>query len=430
MIVRIFFLWFCLFFLSIPGFSQSDAQEWHFHAQRTEIQPKHWVDEAVSFDGENTLAVSGTGDRHDNGCWRKRFDVEGGTNQQFSVSYKIDKVDEPARSVLATIIWLDSDGKQIGPKEFPRSLSADADGWHKIEQRYLVPEQAVGFEADLIYRWDADGQVHFSKAKMEPVNALASRKVKLATVHHRPSRSSTDQNLEVFGNFARQAGQEGADIVCLPEAMTMVGTGKNYTQAAESIPGPTTEYLGKVAKEQQMYIVAGMLEQDGDVVYNTAVLLDRQGNLAGKYRKVCLPREEIEGGVSPGQSFPVFETDFGTIGIMICWDVTFPEPARALAMQGADVILLPIWGGIETLARARSIENQVYLVSSTYGGDLQTGVFDLEGNLVGEANEDSPVVVVEVDLDQQKLWPWLGELKNRIQQEMPSKVAMQPTMSN
>jgi len=176
-----------------------------------------------------------------------------------------------------------------------------------------------------------------------------------------------------------------------------------------------------------MYIVAGVLEQDGDVVYNTAVFLDREGNLAGKYRKVCLPREEIEGGVSPGQSFPVFETDFGTVGIMICWDVTFPEPARALAMEGADVIMLPIWGGIETLARARSIENQVYLVSSTYGGDLQTGIFDLEGKLLGEANPESPVVVVEVDLDQQKLWPWLGELKNRIQQEMPSKMAMEPT---
>ncbi len=430
MIHRISLIGFFLLFFSAISISQSNADEWQFYAQRVEIQPDHWVDSEIVFEGEETFGLSGTGDRHDNGCWRRKFAVEGGTNQQFTVSYKMEKVDEPGRSVLATMIWRDSEGKQIGPKEFPRSLPAGPNGWNKIEQIYLVPENAVAFEADLIYRWDADGQVLFSNAKIEKVSGLTSRKVKLATVLHRPTESSTEENLQVFGDFARQAGQADADIVCLPEALTLVGTGKVYTQCAEPVPGPTTEYLGKIAKEQGMYIVAGVLEQDGDAVYNTAVLLDREGQVAGKYHKVCLPREEIEGGVSPGQSFPVFETDFGTIGMMICWDVTFPEPARALAMQGADVIMLPIWGGIPTLARARCIENQVYLVSSSYGGDLETGIFDLEGNLLAEATEENPVVVVEVDLDQQKLWPWLGELKNRIPQEMPGKVAMQPSASN
>ena len=65
---------------------------------------------------------------------------------------------------------------------------------------------------------------------------------------------------------------------------------------------------------------------------------------------MSLPREEIDGGVTPGDALPVFETDFGTIGMMICWDVTFPEAARTLAKQGAEVIFLPIWGGNLTLA--------------------------------------------------------------------------------
>jgi predicted amidohydrolase len=88
--------------------------------------------------------------------------------------------------------------------------------------------------------------------------------------------------------------------VCLPEAITLVGTPLDYIAASEPVPGPTTKYLGDLARKFKMYIVAGILEREGDVVYNTAILMDRDGKLAGKYRKLSLPREEIEGGVTPG----------------------------------------------------------------------------------------------------------------------------------
>ena len=188
------------------------------------------------------------------------------------------------------------------------------------------------------------------------------------------------ENLQQFSNLIAKAGAQKADIVCLPEALTMVGTKENYVSASEPIPGPSTEFLGSVAAKHNLYIVAGLLEKEGDVVYNTAVLIDRQGKLAGKYRKVSLPREEIDGGITPGNSFPVFDTDFGKIGMMICWDVTFPDAAKTLALNGAEVILMPIAGGYVKLAMARALENQVYLVSSTY--DMISAVFDLEGNVI------------------------------------------------
>ena len=119
-------------------------------------------------------------------------------------------------------------------------------------------------------------------------------------------------------------GEQKADIVCLPEGITVVNTGQKYMDVSEPVPGPSTRFLGKLAKKYNMYIIAGIYEREGVAVYNTAVLLDRSGVLAGKYRKVCLPREEIERGLTPGDSFPVFDTDFGRIGIMICWDVFFP----------------------------------------------------------------------------------------------------------
>lgn len=139
-------------------------------------------------------------------------------------------------------------------------------------------------------------------------------------------------------------------------------------------------------------------------------------------RKVSLPKEEIAGGITPGKEFPIFETDFGTIGMMICWDVFFPEPARMLSMKGAEIIFMPIWGGNLTLSKARAIENQIYLVSSTY--DMKTGIFDKTGTMIVEGTEQNPVVIQEIDLNQRQMWEWLGEFRNRIRREMPNKNAI------
>ena len=109
----------------------------------------------------------------------------------------------------------------------------------------------------------------------------------------------------------------------------------------------------RLARELRSYVVGGLYERVGPVVYNTAVLIDRDGKLAGRYRKTHLPREEWEAGITPGDSYPVFTTDFGKIGLMISWDVQFPEPWRELGLQGAELVLMPIWGGSETLLRAR-----------------------------------------------------------------------------
>ena len=89
------------------------------------------------------------------------------------------------------------------------------------------------------------------------------------------------------------------------------------------------------------------------------------GAVAGKYRKVTLPRSEVEAGVTPGDSYPVFDTRFGKVGMMVCYDGFFPEVARELSNRGAEVIAWPVWGCNPSLAAARACENHVYVVSST-----------------------------------------------------------------
>jgi predicted amidohydrolase len=363
--------------------SESFETRWQFHSQRPEIAPAHWVDDDVLYDGQATLVLSGDGKDYSNGCWSLEVEVTPDSIYEFRTNYRQTEIDEPNRCILARIVWLGKDGERNAQPEYPRTLQEQTSGgWNVIQQCYKVPENVV------------------------------------ATVYHRPENTkSSQENLNEFARYIKIASEKQADIVCLPEAVTLVGTGKTYNEVSEPVPGPSTEFLGEAARENHIYIVAGIIEREGPAIYNTAVLLDRDGNLAGKYRKVALPREEIEGGVTPGNFFPVFDTDFGRIGMMVCWDLQFPEVARMLTLQGAEVIFMPIWGGNLILARARAIENQIYLVSSSYG--MKTGMFNLEGKLVAEATDESPVAVVTVDLNKQMLWPWLGDLKNRIPREIP-----------
>jgi predicted amidohydrolase len=408
------------------GVTRESTPPWQFGSQREALEPIHYIDESLTFHDLPTLVLAGNGKSYVNGYWFQTMPVEPGNYYLFSSHYLIHRVDEPNRCILVRILWKDQEGEQIGQAEYPAvSTQDDSAGWKTIRQIYQVPEGAIRARIELIYRWDEDGMVHFGGNRLQKIDAPQPRKVRMATIHHRPVNThSSMENLEQFKELILEAGDQKADIVCLPEGITLVGTPLDYMTASEPVPGPTTRYLGDLARKYHMYIIAGILEHDGEVVYNTAVLLDRTGNLAGKYRKLSLPREEIEGGVTPGNSLPVFTTDFGKIGIMICWDVTFPETARTLAMKGAEVIFLPIWGGNLILAKARAIENQIYLVSSTY--DMKSAIIDLEGNIVKEATEENPVVVTEVDLNRQKLWPWLGDFKNRIPREMPSRQALNP----
>lgn len=414
-----------MIFQLIPALAPADESAvdgWKFYAIRDEIAPKSGI--VYDKSGAYRLTLSGGGNESEDGRWFKRVPVTEGKYVVFTARYKSANVETPTRSILASIQWYDAKGKQVEQAEFPFTVpTPEVDGSKRVTSTYQVPAKATQAELRLRLRWAANGEVQWRDIELKETPPPAPRQVKVASVNHRPRNTkSPRQNLEQFAKFIDEAGAQKADIICLPEGTTVCGTGLSYFQVSEPIPGPSTEFLGQCAARNKAWIVAGIYEREGKAVYNTSVLLNRDGKLAGKYRKVCLPREEIDDGITPGHEYPVFDTDFGRIGMMICWDISYPEVARELSARGAEMIFMPIWGGNETLGKARAIENQIYLITSGY--NYPTAIYNKAGEEIAKSPADSSssaVIYADIDLNQRLLWPWLGDWRSRIWLEGPAR---------
>jgi predicted amidohydrolase len=396
---------------------QKSPDGWSFTSARAETAP---LSSVRPDGGAYGLVIKGNGDAIAEGRWIKRVPLPPGEFVSFTARYRASNIEMAARNIIAGIVWLDEKGKELANTEHPPTTSpADAQGWRQIKATYPVPPKAKQAQLELRLRWSPQGEVEFRDAQLTAAQAPTPRKVKVASINHRPrGLKSAQENLDSFAKYINEAGEQKADIICLPEAMTLIGRGSDYLASAETIPGPSTEFLGKIAAKHKSYIVAGLLERDGKGAYNTSVLIGRDGKLVGKYRKICLPRSEYDGGLAPGHEYPVFETDFGKVAMMICWDVAYPEIARELSARGAEMILMPIWGGNETLCKARAIENQVPLVISSY--DLRSAIYDQAGEAKAIAKDTSSCVVyADLDLAGVMNWKWTGNWRDRIWLEGP-----------
>ena len=229
---------------------------------------------------------------------------------------------------------------------------------------------------------------------------------------------------QVFG-LLEQAAAGGADLAALPEVWPRQGSAPQVREAAESLDGPRVARLAEVARRHRMWVHGGsVIELDGERVFNTSVLFDREGELVATYRKIHLFDADPPGAVpsresllyAAGQDVVTVETEFGRLGLSICYDVRFPELYRSLAVQGATITFVPAAFRYETgvdhwevLLRARAIEEQAFVVAAAQWGTWGPAgrqrrnfghslVADPWGRLVAVAPDGVGVTMAELDL--------------------------------
>jgi len=414
-------LW--LFCAALAGAAEP-AGEWRPWAPRTEIAPRTYLDPLVTRSSAASLAVSGNSNSGVHGGWERSVPVEPGKWYRFSAYYRSENLSYERGQVLAILDWQTAAGTRSGFPEFAARAKSDS-VWRRLAAEAPAPPDAHAARLQLFLSHAPQGVVWWDDVSFEAIPPPPPRPVTIVSLNLHPEKSrESAASVAQFVQLAERVAPAKTDIIVLPEGITVVGTRFNPADAGEPVPGPTTIRLGELARKTKAYVVAGLYERVGTAVYNTAVLIDRRGQLAGKYRKVYLPREEYEDGLTPGLDYPVFETDFGKIGMMICWDVQYADPARALALRGAELILLPIWGGNTTLARARAIENQVFIAASGY--DFPTEILDPLGAVIAEAPQRGTAAIATIDLNRRYVQDWLGNMRPRFQQEIRLEVPVLP----
>lgn len=212
----------------------------------------------------------------------------------------------------------------------------------------------------------------------------------LAAAVQMSSSPDKDGNKDVAERLIRSAAGSGARLVALPEMWSCYGLDEAYRAAAETIPGPTTEFLAALSRELGLHLLGGSILESvegAEKMYNTSALFDPSGKMTAVYRKIHLfdvkapDREYLESAsMAPGSEAVTAGAGETKIGLSVCYDLRFPELYRALALDGAEVLTVPSAFTLQTgkdhwelLLRARAVENQAYVIAPNQWGRSADG---------------------------------------------------------
>ncbi len=243
------------------------------------------------------------------------------------------------------------------------------------------------------------------------------REVTIALAQTAPVLNDNEENLRrMSAAIQRICSEQPTNMIVFPElAVSGYECGLNFTRLAERVTGHSVAFLASRAAEFSVYLAFGMpvKEKVESILYNSVVMIGPDGELLGDYRKLHLRGEERL-AFRPGYRLPLFETEFGQVGVMVGWDLAFPEVARSLTLDGADLILLSAaWEGANmeewrAYTVARACENAVYVAAANRVGEEPSYSFGGESTLIGPGGQvhtalDEAVegyAVATIDLDE------------------------------
>jgi len=357
------------------------------------------------------LIVEGAGMEYAIGGWERVVDgFQDGDEFLVRAAVECTGLANPARSLWIRVYWRGDLPGGTAPDII--ALTGAGEGRYVFEDRIRAPEGAESALVRLIYRWDPDGRAVWSDISMTPAPPeKPHRVVRISALYWRAAgETSVENNFENWLTMVDKAAADDPDIILIGEGAMIAGVGFGDMEAiSEELPGGRFfKAFAEKARKHGCYICYGTYERDGRYIFNTAALVDPDGKLAGKYRKSHLPIEEDVAGLSPGSRIPVFDTPLGKIGIITCIESAFPEVMRTAVLKGAEIVLVPIWGGDEETIRVRARENGVYVATSSF--DMKCMVVDRRGNVMAETFRDlgTGVATADCDLDDRSKTPWTG----------------------
>jgi len=335
---------------------------WSVFAARPSLAPSFRL---ARKDGGQVLMAAGGGRPDCVGYLSTQFPITLGRTYQFRVQFTMSSGVDPHQHLLFQCY---GPGANSGIHEFRRLEG----GWVEGSAKIAYDGQGDGkAEVRILFRLSAAGKVwvrEVSLTETEPV-------VRVACTQGKPDLASCRAVLEA-------AGRAGADLVLLSEYM-------QGDRIEEALRGPSFELMAEKAQEHRMFVAGGIVRRDeaADRVTNTALLLDRRGELVGSYDKLHPYSPELnEQGISPGREVPVFETEIGRIGFMICYDSWFTDVAELLSLKGAQIVLFPNAGCYRALLHARAADNRVRIVCSSWNSGY--GVWDTVGRDLVHPEQD------------------------------------------
>jgi predicted amidohydrolase len=397
--------------LKNPGFEASvkTPLNWTITGPVSTMVPVTSIDSFVHYNGQSGLKME-SNNQNCHGRAVQTVEITGGKTYLFTGRFRTEQVSSIDKSVLIRIKWF-KDNDQLG-YNYIYDIIDESDGWFLVSDKVKAILGATSAEISLEFRWST-GTVWWDDISLENCSEDPPRNIKVGTVYCRPHGPTVENNIRIMSELLDQAGKTGCRIVCLPEGWPTCDTGLGMTRVeANTLDGSASIMMSEKAKQYGMYIVSGLYSWIGDTLKNVAVLYNRQGEIQAVYEKVQLPDSETEQGAVPGNSLPVFATDFGKIGILICWDIAFPEVSRILALNGAEILFCPIWGDVrgadvwKITARSRAVDNGVYFVTSIFDG--HSLIVNPAGDVLQESGTQGTLITADIDLNFNPAWDWIG----------------------
>lgn len=372
----------------------------------------------TAYAGKNSVRMSGGGNQHAKGSIRRELTgLSAEKYYRFVANYSTQGIRHSHNSVYALVKWGRNQFRLLVP-------TSESNKWVRAEATLKIPANANGtVTIELLAGWIPDGSVYWGELSVTELNRYepARNPVRVVVVDSKPPQSgSLLDNADFYAaEIARACKAERPDVIVFPEHF-------NTTQVVgDSEVTADSEYLRRLehaAKAHRVNLVGSVHFRENGILFNTGILIDRQGKLAGKYHKSHLATPEaLFTKISRGNELEVIETDFGKIGILVCWDYHFPEAVRTLVLKGAEILFVPLAGdgrlmesgvsmGIEYSGKAIALDNRVPIVFAVTQGSSKNPsmIINTQAEVVARSSDQEHIIAGVVDT-KERVFQWTGD---------------------